>query len=54
MTPAWWIDSRLPFGGVMLSEAEWRILKDLLPVEPSMRDRGRRPAENRAVLNGIL
>lgn len=37
-----------------LSEAEWRVLKDLLPVEPSMRGRGRRPTENRWVLNGIL
>ncbi len=37
-----------------LSEAEWRVLKDLLPIEPSMRGRGRRPTENRAVLNGIL
>ena len=37
-----------------LSEAEWQVLKHLLPVEPSMRGRGRRPTENRAVLNGIL
>ena len=37
-----------------LSEAEWRVLKDLLPIEPSMRGRGRRPTENRSVLNGIL
>jgi transposase len=37
-----------------LSEAEWRVLKELLPIEPSMRGRGRRPTENRAVLNGIL
>lgn len=43
-----------------LSEAEWQVLKDLLPIEPSMRGRGRRPTENRgptenrAVLNGIL
>ena len=37
-----------------LSEAEWRVLKNLLPIESSMRGRGRRPTENRAVLNGIL
>ena len=37
-----------------LSEAEWRVLKGLLPIEPSMRGRGRRPTENRPVLNGIL
>ena len=37
-----------------LSEAEWRVLKDLLPIEPSMCGRGRRPTENRSVLNGIL
>lgn len=37
-----------------LIEAEWRVLKDLLPIEPSMRGRGRGPTENRAVLNGIL
>jgi transposase len=37
-----------------LSEAEWRVLKDLLPIEPSMRGRGRRPTEHRAVLSGIL
>ncbi len=37
-----------------LSEAEWQVLRDLLPIGPSMRGRGRRPTENRAVLNGIL
>ncbi len=37
-----------------LSEAEWQVLKDLLPIEPAMRGRGRRPTENRAVVNGIL
>lgn len=37
-----------------LSEAGWRVLKDLLPIEPSMRGRGRRPTKNRSVLNGIL
>jgi transposase len=37
-----------------LSEAEWQVLKHLLPIEPSMRGRGQRPTENRAVLNGIL
>lgn len=37
-----------------LSEAEWRVLRDLLPIVPSMRGRGRRPTANRAVLNGIL
>ena len=37
-----------------LNEVEWRVLKDLLPIEPSMRGRGRRPTENRAAPNGIL
>jgi transposase len=37
-----------------LSEAESRFLKGLLPIKPSLRGRGRRPTENRAVLNGIL
>lgn len=29
-------------------------LEALLPIKPTMRGRGRRPTENRAVLNGIL
>ena len=37
-----------------LSEAEWRILKDLLPIEPENRGRGRRPEQNRSIINGIL
>lgn len=37
-----------------LSETEWRVLKDLLPIEASNRGRGRRPVDNRAVINGIL
>jgi succinate-semialdehyde dehydrogenase/glutarate-semialdehyde dehydrogenase len=37
-----------------LSGAEWRVLKDLLPIEPSMRGRGRRPTENRALQYGIV
>jgi transposase len=37
-----------------LSEAEWRVLKDLLPIEPSNRGRGRRPEQSRSIINGIL
>ena len=37
-----------------LTEAEWRILKDLLPIEPENRGRGRRPEQNRSIINGIL
>jgi transposase len=37
-----------------LSEAEWRILKDLLPIEPENRGRGRPPEQNRSIINGIL
>jgi transposase len=37
-----------------LSEAEWCILKGLLPIEAESRGRGRRPAQNRAIINGIL
>jgi transposase len=39
-----------------LTEAEWRVLKELLPVErpPGKRGRGRPPQDNRNVLNGIL
>lgn len=37
-----------------LAEAEWRILKDLLPIEPDNRERGRRPEQNRSIVNGIF
>jgi len=37
-----------------LTEAEWRVLKGLLPIEASSRGRGRRPEENRKIINGIL
>ena len=37
-----------------LTEAEWRVLKGLLPIEASNRGRGGRPEANRAIINGIL
>lgn len=39
-----------------LTEAEWRVLKGLLPVErvPGKRGRGRPPQDNRNIINGIL
>ena len=37
-----------------LSEAEWRVLRQLLPLEPGKRGPGRPPANNREVINGIL
>jgi transposase len=37
-----------------LTEAEWRVLKDLLPIEPENRGRGRPPEQNRLIINGIL
>src|ERR1700739_3853627 len=39
-----------------LTEAEWRVLKELLPVErpPGKRGRGRPAQDNRNVINGIL
>jgi transposase len=39
-----------------LTEAEWRVLKELLPVErpPGKRGRGRPARDNRNVINGIL
>lgn len=39
-----------------LTEAEWRVLKELLPVEREAgeRGRGRPPEDNRNVVNGIL
>jgi len=37
-----------------LTEAEWRVLKGLLPIEPANRGRGRRPEHNRSIINGIL
>ncbi len=52
------VDSRLSFGGSLsrgdLTEAEWHILKDLLPIEPENHGRGRPPEQNRAIINGIL
>ncbi len=39
-----------------LTEAEWNILKELLPIErkAAKRGRGRPPEDNRNVINGIL
>lgn len=39
-----------------LTEAEWRVLKGLLPVEreAGKRGRGRPPEDNRNIINGIL
>src|SRR5580698_3539270 len=39
-----------------LTEAEWRILKGLLPVEreAGKRGKGRPPEDNRNIINGIL
>nr|WP_235515965.1 transposase [Sphingomonas sp. Leaf32] len=37
-----------------LTEAEWRILKGLLPIERKNRGRGRPPEQNRSIINGIL
>jgi transposase len=39
---------------VILSEAEWRVLKGLLPIDAANRGRGRRPEQNRSIINGIL
>jgi transposase len=36
-----------------LTEAEWRILKGLLPIEPENRGQGRPPEGNRSIVNGI-
>jgi transposase len=45
-----WITAAMPI------YSEWRILRVLLPVErkPGKRARGRPPADNRNVINGIL
>lgn len=37
-----------------LTEAEWRVLKSLLPLEPANRGRGRRPGQSRTIINGIF
>ncbi len=37
-----------------LTEAEWRILKDLLPIKRKNRGRGRPPEQNRSIISGIL
>ena len=37
-----------------LSEAEWRTLKDLLPIDAANRGAGRPPEENQSIINGIL
>lgn len=37
-----------------LSESEWRVLKDLLPIEAVNRGRGRRPEQNRAIINAYF
>lgn len=37
-----------------LSEAEWRVLRDLLPIGAASRGPGRPPEENRSIINGIL
>lgn len=36
-----------------LTETEWRVLKGLLPIGPENRGRGRRPEQNRSIINGI-
>ncbi|WP_199897741.1 transposase [Acetobacter okinawensis] len=58
MTQREGVDSRLPFeaglGRGDLSEAEWRVLKGLLPIEAANRGRGCRPEHNRSIINGIL
>jgi transposase len=37
-----------------LSEAEWRVLRGLLPIDAANRGPGRPPEENRSIINGIL
>ena len=37
-----------------LSEAEWCVLRGLLPIDVANRGRGRPPEENRSIINGIL
>jgi transposase len=37
-----------------LSEAEWRVLRDLLPIDAANRGSGRPPEDNRSIINGIL
>jgi len=39
-----------------LTEAEWRVLKVLLPVDRETGEygRGRPPEDNRSIINGIL
>jgi transposase len=37
-----------------LTEAEWHILKGLLPIERENRGRGTPPEQNRSIINGIL
>jgi transposase len=37
-----------------LSEADWRILRGLLPIDAVNRGRGRPPEENRSIIDGIL
>ena len=37
-----------------LSEAEWRVLRDLLPIDAANRGAGRPPEDNRSIINGIL
>jgi hypothetical protein len=34
-----------------LTEAEWRVLKDLLPIEPENRGCGRPPEQNCSIIN---
>lgn len=40
--------------GGYLTEAEWRVLKGLLPIETANRSRGCQPEANRAIINRIL
>lgn len=37
-----------------LTESEWRVLKDILPIEAVDRGRDHRPSQNRLTINGIL
>lgn len=37
-----------------LTETEWRVPKDLLPIEPDSRGCGRPPEHNRSIIDDIL
>jgi len=52
------VDSRLLLKAGLsrgdLNEAEWRVLKGLLPIEPENRGRGRPPEQNRSIHRSTL